>query len=388
MNYNINIDEMINDDKFNNDKIVIQKKNYYCSNCNRKGHTFKNCNEPIISNGIIAIYIKNFNHNLIPYLENYIVKNLKIFNNTYNKKTSSPNFKKSFSTNSISTLSTKNISSSFSTSSLSSSTQSLSTLKSYSNSSLNNWFEECEKKNNFLHINEFSDNINDNIQFLMVQRKHSLGYLEFMRGRYTLENIDNIIYLIKQMSPNEINDISNEDFDFLWNNLWDSNNIKNKNHHKEYIQSKQKFYQLKLNNPKLISDIKPLYEFNEWGFPKGRRESYESDLVCAIREFEEETNLEESIYTILDKCKSIRENLTGTNGVQYAHNYFLSIINDNLNEDFIDESNREIGQTSILDINECLKRIRPYHKNKIRIIKHIYLVINDFLNEYSKFDFE
>ena len=141
-----------------------------------------------------------------------------------------------------------------------------------------------------------------------------------------------------------------------------------------------------MNYPNLIKNVKPLFNFNEWGFPKGRRESYESDLVCAIREFEEETNLEESNYTILEKCKSIRENLIGTNGVSYAHNYFLSIINNNgcTSTCTSDETNREIGQTSVLNILECLNKIRPYHKNKIRIIKHIYMVINDFLEEYSK----
>lgn len=351
MNYNVNIDEINNNDE----KIIIQKKNYYCSNCNRKGHTFKNCNEPIISNGIIAIYIKNFNTELIPYLENYIIKNLRIFNNSYNKKTSSPNYKKSISSN-----------------------------NSDSNSSLNKWFEECEKKKYDLSNIENMDNINDNIQFLMVQRKHSLGYMEFMRGRYSIENIDTLIHLVEQMSPVEISDISKKDFDNLWNTLWDLNNIKNKNHHKEYVQSKQKFYQIKLNYPNIFTEIKPLYNFNEWGFPKGRRESYESDLVCAIREFEEETGLDETNYNVLEKCKSIRENLTGTNGVHYAHNYFISIINDN--SDNKDETNREIGQTKVLNILQCLDKIRPYHKNKIRIIKHIYMVINDFLQEYSQFE--
>lgn len=351
MNYNVNIDEINNNDE----KIIIQKKNYYCSNCNRKGHTFKNCNEPIISNGIIAIYIKNFNTELIPYLENYIIKNLRIFDNSYNKKTSSPNYKKSISSN-----------------------------NSDSNSSLSKWFEECErKKYNYSNI-ENTENINDNIQFLMVQRKHSLGYMEFMRGRYSVDSIDTLIHLVEQMSPNEISDITKKDFDNLWNGLWDLNNIKNKNHHKEYVQSKQKFYQIKLDYPNIFNDIKPLYNFNEWGFPKGRRESYESDLVCAIREFEEETGLEETSYNVLEKCKSIRENLTGTNGVHYAHNYFLSIINDNSNNK--DETNREIGQTQVLNILQCLDKIRPYHKNKIRIIKHIYMVINDFLQEYSQFE--
>lgn len=356
MNYiNINIDEINNNDE----KIIVQKKNYYCSNCNRKGHTFKNCNKPIISNGIIAIYIKNFNPELIPCLENYITENLKIFNNAYDKKTYGFNSKKSISTNN-------------------------SNSNSDSNSSLNKWFEECEKKKYDPSNIVNADNINDDIQFLMVQRKHSLGYMEFMRGRYIIDNIETLVYLVEQMSPVEISDISNKDFDNLWNSLWDLNNIKNKNHHREYVQSKQKFYQIKLNYPNIFTSIKPLYSFNEWGFPKGRRESYESDLVCAVREFEEETNLEETNYTLLDKCKSIRENLTGTNGVHYVHNYFLSILN--VNSDNKDETNREIGQTKVLNITECLDKIRPYHKNKIRIIKHVYMVINDFLQEYSQFD--
>ncbi len=217
----------------------------------------------------------------------------------------------------------------------------------------------------------------------MVQRKHSLGYLEFMRGRYYLENINTLTHLLEQMTPEELNNIINYDFDLLWNDLWDSNNIKNKNHYKEYVQSRQKFYQIKLLTPDILTNIKPLFNFNEWGFPKGRRDSYESDLVCAIREFEEETNLNETNYTILEKCKSIRENLTGTNGISYAHNYFLSIIN--INSDFIDETNREISQTKVLTINECLNKIRPYHKNKIKIIKNIYMVINNFIEEYSEF---
>jgi hypothetical protein len=327
MNYNINIDEL------NDEKIIVPKKNYYCSNCNRKGHTYKNCNEPIISNGIIAIYIKNFDQELIPFLESYINKNLKIFNNYYNKNTSSPYYNK------------------------------------IQNKSL--WSED-----------EFD--CNDDIQFLMVQRKNSLGYLEFMRGRYCIENISTLTHLLEQMTPEELYDINNVDFDVLWNNLWDSNNIRNKNHHKEYLTSKQKFYQLKLSHNHILLGTKPLYNFNEWGFPKGRRESYESDLVCAVREFEEETTLTENEYIVLEKCKSIRENLTGTNGVSYAHNYFLSVLVDNSDSCLIDESNREIGQTKILNLNECLDRIRPYHKNKIRIVKNIYNIINNFISECTE----
>ena len=329
MNYNIDIDEL------HDEKIIIPKKNYYCSNCNKKGHTFKTCNDPIISNGIIAIYIKGITNDMIPFLEDYIIKNLNIFTNSHNKNTNSPQYKKIQN---------------------------------------NHFWLESD-------IRLKTNQINESIQFLMVQRKNSLGYLEFIRGRYNLENLITLTHLLEQMTPDELSDINKKDFDILWNDLWDSNNIRNKNHHKEYLNSKQKFYQLKLSHNNILSNTIPLYNFNEWGFPKGRRESYEPDLVCAIREFEEETTLGEDNYVILEKCKSIRENLIGTNGISYAHNYFLSILNNKLS--ISDKSNREIGQTKVLNLNECLEKIRPYHKNKIRIIKYIYSIINNFLLEYS-----
>lgn len=346
MNYNIEIDDL------NNEKIIIPKKNYYCSNCNRKGHTFKNCNEPIISNGIIAIYIKNFNQDLISLLEDYIIKNIRILNNSSNKNTNSP----------------KNI--------FNSKYQNVSNSKYQNISNSNDIF--------LLDSEEKINDLNDNIQFLMVQRKNSLGYLEFMRGRYNLNETTTLIHLIEQMTPEEIADIKLKEFDDLWNSLWDSNNIKNKNHHKEYMISRQKFYQLRLSHNNILIETKPNYSFNEWGFPKGRRELYESDLVCGIREFEEETTLTEKNYIILDKCKSIRENLTGTNNINYAHNYFLALLNDNISK--TDETNREIGQTQVLNLNECLEKIRPYHKNKIKIIKYIYWIINNFIKEYSSIE--
>lgn len=316
----------INIDNLNNEKIIISKKNYYCSNCNKKGHTYKDCNEPVISNGVIGIYLKNIELD---------AENILRLEDCINKKL-------------------KNV------------------FKSIKSGNREN--DESDESNEIDEIEEF----NDNIQFLMVQRKKSLGYLEFIRGRYMLFNVSNITKLLEQMTPNELDDIRTKDFDNLWNNLWDNNNIRNKNHYKEYTNSKQKFYQLKLTHNDILENAKPLYSFNEWGFPKGRREMYESDMICGIREFEEETALNENDYIILDKCKSIRENLTGTNNIEYAHNYYLAIINNN-NYNCVDETNREIGQTKLLNLNESLECIRPYHINKKKIIKKIYMIVNDFL---------
>lgn len=299
----------------NYEKTITIKKNFYCTNCNKKGHVYKNCLEPIISNGIISIYIDNFNKENFDSLEKYISLNL---------------------------------------------------------------YPSLRLKKNINFDIQNIKNQNSNIKFLMIQRKNSLGYLEFIRGRYDENNDQNINYIFEQMTQNEIQDILTKDFDFLWNDLWDVNNIKNKNHYKEYMTSRQKFYELKLNKSEIINNLKPKYLYNEWGFPKGRRELYESDIICAIREFEEETNIKENMYNLLESCSKIKENLIGTNGINYLHNYFLAILStDKINN--IDSNNREIGNIKVMSYNECVDNIRPYHINKLKIINVLYELICDFI---------
>lgn len=299
----------------------ICKKNYYCLNCNKRGHIFKNCTEPIISNGIIGIYIKNLSREKVSDLDEFLSEKLK-----------------------------------------------------------NVDFSDTEYFDDLLDTT-----YNPNICFMMVQRKKSLGYLEFMRGRYTLTMVDKLIHLFQQMTPQELDDIQTKDFDYLWNNLWDTNNIRNKNHHSEYVISKQKFEEMKLMYSQMLKEIKPLYTFNEWGFPKGRREMYETDLICGIREFEEETSLDESNYILLENCDAVTEDLVGTNNVKYIHNYYLAVINSatNKNYNLADDYNREISQTKIFTFEECMDVVRPYHVNKINIIKYLYHMINNYLKEQN-----
>ena len=73
------------------EKFFISKKNFYCLNCNKRGHIYKYCNESIISNGIISFSIDNITKLQIPLLEIYLKKNLKYIK--LNKKNNSTIFK-------------------------------------------------------------------------------------------------------------------------------------------------------------------------------------------------------------------------------------------------------------------------------------------------------
>jgi len=64
---------------------------------------------------------------------------------------------------------------------------------------------------------------------------------------------------------------------------------------------------------------------NTWFFPKGRKNDYESDLECALREFEEETNI--SIKHInVDSDNVFEEFYIGSNNILYKTVYFTAYI--------------------------------------------------------------
>ena len=43
-----------------------------------------------------------------------------------------------------------------------------------------------------------------NFKFLMIRRKKTLGYIEFIRGRYDTENVESYTTLFEQMVISEI----------------------------------------------------------------------------------------------------------------------------------------------------------------------------------------
>ena len=90
------------------------------------------------------------------------------------------------------------------------------------------------------------------IKIVMIERKDSLSYIEFLRGKYSsIFNLDYLKLLFSRMSSEEIERICNNDFDTLWNQLWIHTETINYRIKREYIKSKSSF-----NNIKKIYKIK------------------------------------------------------------------------------------------------------------------------------------
>ena len=231
--------------------------------------------------------------------------------------------------------------------------------------------------------------ISNNLKFLLVRRKHSLGFIEFTRGNYKLngkEDINYLINLFERMSRNEIDFIKNSNFDQIWNHLW-INKESTISHIEEYNKAKNKFEALengiKIGNGDIImlknitENVKTKYQEAEWGFPKGRRNIKENDLSCACREFMEETDFKRQEFILLN-LKPINEIFTGSNQINYKHTYYISQ-SFNKNIPIISEQNFqqniEISDIGWFTYSEAMEKIRSYNVEKKNMLSKVHLYI-------------
>ena len=60
------------------------------------------------------------------------------------------------------------------------------------------------------------------IQYLMICRKDTLGYVDFLRGKYNVNDTRYVLNMILQMTEKERNNLLEKSFNELWSNLWSS----------------------------------------------------------------------------------------------------------------------------------------------------------------------
>jgi len=228
----------------------------------------------------------------------------------------------------------------------------------------------------------FKINENQQKEYVIVRRRNSLSYVDFLRAKYNLLNYSYLQNLFNEMTIYERELILKNKFSDLWNKMW----CQQKN--KIIIKNKADFYKgmIKFNilkngfiNKKngdyfssyhFIKYCDKNYKFPEWFFPKGKREKYENDLICAKREFQEETGIDLKNIIIDTKHKLI-ENHIGTNGIGYRTIFYLCCINIKDIKLIKKRENKEIGDIKWATKNKIILLLRNYEKEKIKFIKKI-----------------
>jgi 8-oxo-dGTP pyrophosphatase MutT (NUDIX family) len=254
----------------------------------------------------------------------------------------------------------------------------------------------------------YKKNKANKIEYLMIQRKDSLSFMEFIRGKYSLSNIEYIKKLLSYMTHQERKVLETASFQELWNIIWfQPHAVK---HSQEYTESKIKFDSLKHgfllkpatgtatataanpnnNNNKgtlvllrnLLQSTQTVYTEPEWGFPKGRRKLKEEDMDCGVREFCEESGFERGDLEVHKNLMPLEEFFYGTNNILYRHVYYLARIVKN--EDKAMTINllnphqaREVRKAQWFSYNEVMERIRPYNTERRNLFKEAHRIIHE-----------
>jgi 8-oxo-dGTP pyrophosphatase MutT (NUDIX family) len=136
---------------------------------------------------------------------------------------------------------------------------------------------------------------NNQIFFLLSQRRDSLNFIKVLRNLHRFQKED-WVTMLEKITTDELERIKSHDFDAVWEDL---HIVKtNKVYITERHRARQNYKEMKL----LIEDYDQIEGggTKEWGIPKGRRRRAETGYDCALREWEEETQLSKDILRIVD----------------------------------------------------------------------------------------
>ena len=249
-------------------------------------------------------------------------------------------------------------------------------------------FYQCKQPITSVGIIVFRVNVLGVREYLLIRRKDTIVYVEFMRGKYNVYNKMYLTNIISEMTMDEKQRILNSDFNTLWRKLW-GDDINTQYRGEEKI-SNDKFDALtngimsnegEFTLKSLIQESTSDWSETEWGFPKGRHNNQEKDLVCAMREFEEETGYSRLAINIIHNLLPLEEIFTGSNYKSYKHKYYVASMSEN-EAKLASYQDTEVSKMEWKTYEEAITLIRPYNLEK----KEVLTRVNTMLEKYKLYD--
>lgn len=210
-------------------------------------------------------------------------------------------------------------------------------------------------------------------EFLMIRRKDSFGYIDFVRGKYPTYNTDSALRYVQrsidEMSCDEKQRLITLPFTGLWLNLWGSSKGPSS---REEITSARKYDTVRDQLAEMVASSTTAWTETEWEFPKGKRNANERDIDAALREFEEETGLSRRNIEVISNVMPFDETFVGSNGKTYCHRYFLAYAL--VPETVADMTRFQRAEVSAMEwktVSECWQSMRPYNREKRQLVANV-----------------
>lgn len=217
-------------------------------------------------------------------------------------------------------------------------------------------------------------------KYLMICRKHTLGYCVVVRGKYASHTSQQLIDAIDRMTIDEKTRILNESFDTNWYHLWNRPAIQSTIDTIEKQTASMKYETNIHHIRECIRISNTSWITPEWEFPKGRINAGEHMMACALREFSEETKISSEHVCLIKNIIPLEEHYISFDNKQYKNIYFLAVMNntdtthynlDNFQED-------EVSQMRWFTETECIEHIRSYHVEKKILLHKIASILDDY----------
>jgi len=203
--------------------------------------------------------------------------------------------------------------------------------------------------------------INTSPEVLLVHKRYTYVFNDFVNGNYIYLHHDNSAYFLKKkytimsvetllenMTTDELLDILSLNFEQMWYRINLSVDKSDLNYIKKYNKFKTTF--LDFDNGKKLTDMIKSIKIRGtllWEIPKGRKDNKESDLECAMREVEEETGIKKKCYVLVPNIKKKISYIS--NNVKYIFIYFIAFTNNKLLKN---KSTSKIYQNQMISSND------------------------------------
>jgi 8-oxo-dGTP pyrophosphatase MutT (NUDIX family) len=194
-------------------------------------------------------------------------------------------------------------------------------------------------------------------EYLLVKKRLTYEFVDFIMGRYHKDQIDK---MLNKMTIDEKLDIMTLDFSKMWYRVYLELNVTDGH----YMKKKSRFdttFLIKDQGAYLLQKIGQSDSCGNdslWEFPKGRKEPHETDIICAVREFKEETKFIKNSYSILPGIT--RTQSFSDNNVKYENVYHVALLTCRYSKPRISLANK----TQIKEIND----IRWMSADEIKLI--------------------
>lgn len=165
-------------------------------------------------------------------------------------------------------------------------------------------------------------------EVILVHKRYTYAFSEFVYGRYSRQNQKNLMALFEQMTAGELLDIWSLNFEQMWYRIWLTGPRR-----ELFTKKHTKFYTSFIRDDGGRALQQMLRQVQDrgvpfWEIPKGRPNGKEGDLVCAMREFTEETGVEKKDYRLLP---GVKRRVTFVHmGVRYVHVYYVAVASSRL----------------------------------------------------------